>query len=105
MKPSLRIVLAVSLLLASCAKHPITKVSVKVDDTFSGYVRLTSCIPGAQEPVVLNETAEGNTSACPSGDVEISVIKPLKTFIIASANVHVRRSSDGTLVAISAEIP
>ena len=101
---SLRIALAISVSLASCAKPPITIVSVKVDDTFSGYVRLTTCIPGAPETVVLNEKVEGYTSACPSGDVEIAVIKPSKTFIIASASVHVRGSSDGTPVAVSAEI-
>ena len=44
---------------------------------------------------MLNETAEGNTAACPSGDVEISVIKPSKTFRIAPEDVHVRRSDDG----------
>jgi len=105
MKCSLRIALVISVSLASCAKHPITKVSVKVADTFSGYFRLTTCIPGAQEPVVLNETVEGYTSACPTGDVEITVIKPSKTFRIAPENVHVRRSRDGAPVAISAQIP
>jgi len=105
MKCSLRIALIISISVVSCAKQPITKVSVKITDTFSGYFRLTTCIPGVQEPVVLNETAEGYTSACPSGDVEISVIKPSKTFRIAPKNVHVRRSSDGTPVAISAQIP
>ncbi len=105
MKCTLWIALAISVSLASCAKHPITQVSVKVGDTFSGYFRLTTCIPGAKDPVVLNETAEGNTAACPSGDVEISVIKPSKTFRIAPEDVHVRRSGDGTPVAISAQIP
>jgi hypothetical protein len=105
MKSSLCIALFISVSLASCAKQPITKVSVKVADTFSGYFQLTTCIPGAQEPVVLNEMVEGYTSACPSGDVEITVIKSSKTFRIAPENVHVRRSSDGTPVAISAQIP
>jgi hypothetical protein len=105
MKWSLRIALVICISLASCAKHPITKVSVKVGDTFSGYFRLTTCIPGAQEPVVLNGTVEGYTSACPSGDVEITVIKPSKTVRIAPENVHVRRSGDGTPVAMSAQIP
>jgi len=105
MKCSLRISLVISVLLTSCAKQPITKVSVKVDDAFSGYFRLTTCIPGAPDPAVLNATAEGNTSACPGGEAEITVIKPSKTFRIAPENVHVRRSTDGTPVAISAQIP
>jgi hypothetical protein len=45
------------------------------------------------------------TSACPSGAVEIAVIKPSRTFRIPPENVHVRRKSDGTPVVISAEIP
>jgi hypothetical protein len=105
MKWSLRIALVISVSLASCAKRPITQISVKVADTFSGHFLLTTCIPGAKDPVVLNETAEGNTAACPFGDVEISVIKPSKTFRIAPENVRVRRSGDGTPVAISAQIP
>jgi hypothetical protein len=105
MKCSLRIALVISFSLASCAKHPTMRASVKVADTFSGYMRLTTCIPGTQEPVVLDQAGYGNTSACPSGDVEVAVIKPSKTFIIPSANVHVRRSSDGTPVAISTQIP
>jgi hypothetical protein len=102
---SLRIALALSVSLASCAKPPTTIVSVKVDDAFSGYFRLTTCIPGVPETVVLNETAEGYTSACPSEDVEIAVIKPSRTFRIAAENVHVRRSSNGAPVAISGQIP
>ena len=97
--------LAVSVSLASCAKPRITVVSVKVDDTFSGYFQLTTCIPGAAEPVVLNETADGSTCACPFGDVQIAVLKPSKTFSIAPENVDVRRSPGGTPVTISAQIP
>jgi hypothetical protein len=102
---SLRIALAMSFSLASCAKPLTTTVSVRVNEAFSGNFRLTPCIPGAQEPIRLNETAEGNTSACPSGDVEIAVIKPSKTFRIAPENVHVRRRPDGAPVAIYAQIP
>src|SRR5277367_6589378 len=96
MKRPLRIALVISASLASCAKHPVTKISVKVDDAFSGYFSLTTCIPGVAELAVLNETAEGFTSACPSGDVEVTVIKPSKTLRIAPENVHVRRLRDGT---------
>jgi hypothetical protein len=104
-KRSLRIALAISVSLASCAKPPTTIVSVKVDESFSGYFRLTACIAGAPKPVVLNHTAEGNTSACPFGDVQVAVLKPSKTFFIAPENVHVRRSFDGTPLAISGQIP
>jgi hypothetical protein len=105
MKSLLWIALIISVSLASCAKQPVTQVRVKVGDAFSGYFRVTTCIPGAQNPVVLKETSEGYTPACPSGDVEITVIKPSKTFRIAPENVRVRRHSDGTPVAISAQIP
>ena len=105
MKCSLYIVLLISFSLTSCAKQPITKVRVKVGDTFSGYFRLTTCIPGSPDPVVLSEMEDGATSACPTGDVEITVIKPSKTFLIAPENIHVRRNSNGTPVAISAQIP
>jgi hypothetical protein len=104
-KRSLRIAMALSVSLASCAKPPITVVSLKVGETFSGYFRLTPCIPGAQEPAVLNETAEGNTSACPFDDVKVAVLKPSKTFSIAPESVHVRRRPDGAPVAIYAQIP
>src|ERR1700734_4045554 len=105
MKRSRRIALVMAFALASCAKHPTTQVRVKVGDTFSGHIRLTTCSPGAQDPVVLDEMTEGYTSACPSGDVEIAVIKPSKTFSIAPENVHVRRNGDGTPEIITAEIP
>ena len=105
MKRPLLIALVVSVSLASCAKHPVTRISVKVDDAFSGYFRLTTCIPGVAEVAVLDETAEGFTSACPSGDVEITVIKPSKSFRIAPENVHVRRLHDGTPEYASAQIP
>ena len=40
MKLSLGIALIISLSLASCTKHPITQVTVKVAETFSGHIRL-----------------------------------------------------------------
>jgi hypothetical protein len=105
MKRSLHIALVISISLASCAKHPVSKVSVKVEDGFSGHFSLTTCIPGVAEVAVLNETGEGTTSACPSGDVEITVIKPSRSFRIEAENVHVRMSHDGTPVHLSAQIP
>jgi hypothetical protein len=105
MKCSLRIALALSFSLASCSKHSNTLLTVKAADTFSGHFHLTPCISGVHEPVLLDETAEGYTSACPTGDLEIAVIKPSKTIRIAPENVHVRRNSHGTPVAITSEIP
>jgi hypothetical protein len=105
MKRSLHIALVISISLASCAKHPVSKVSVKVNDGFSGHFSLTTCIPGVAEVAVLNETGEGTPSACPSGDVEITVIKPSRSFRIEAENVHVRMSHDGTPVHLSAQIP
>ena len=99
------IVLVISISLASCAKQPITLVRVKVGDTFCGYFRLMMCIPGARDAVVVDATAEGCTSVCPSGDVEIAVVKPSRTFRIAPENIHMRRSKDSTRVRISSQIP
>jgi hypothetical protein len=105
MKSSLSIALVISLSLASCAKRPTTRITVKVDEQFSGHVRLSPCAPEAKDPVVLDERHEGFTSACPPGDVVIVVIKPSKSFEIAAENVHVRRGRDGAPVLVSAEIP
>jgi hypothetical protein len=105
MKLSLGIALIISLSTASCTKHPITQVTVKGAETLSGHIRLTACIQGSQDPAALNESGEGNTAACPLGDVEIVVIKPSKTLNIAPENVRVRRRSDGKPSLISAEVP
>jgi len=99
------IALVISVSLASRAKQPITQVRVKVGDTFSGYFRSMRCIPGVQDAVVLDATAEGYTSVCPSGDVGIAVVKPSRTFRIAPENIQVRTSKDGTPVRISTQIP
>ena len=105
MKFSFGIALFTFLALASCAKKPTTQITVKVPDTFSGTISLTPCISVAKDPVVLDETHYGYTSACPSGDVEIVVIQGTKTLHIAPEKVRVRRRSDGEAVTISAEIP
>lgn len=105
MKLLLWIALIISLSLASCTKHPITRVTVKVAETFSGHIRLTPCIQGAQEPVALDDSGSGNTAACPLGDVEIAVIKPSKTLNIGPENVQIHRRSDGSPAIITAEIP
>jgi hypothetical protein len=105
MKASLGVVLSVSLSLASCAKKPTTQIKVKVTDNYSGFIHLVPCVPGAPEPVELNEAGRGTTTACPAGDVQIVVVKPTKTFNIESKDVQVRRQSDGTAIAILAQIP
>jgi hypothetical protein len=78
---------------------------IKVADGYSGYFRLFTCMKAAQEPVVLDEDGDGVTSACPTGDVVITVIKPTKTFDIAAEHVRVGRRSDGSPLSISAKIP
>jgi hypothetical protein len=55
--------------------------------------------------VALTDSGSGNTAACPSGDVEIVVIKRSKTLNIAPENVYVRRTSDGNPSVITAETP
>jgi hypothetical protein len=105
MKVSRGIALIVSLPMARCTKPPITQVTVKASETFSGHVRLKPCVQGAQGPTALDESGNGSTAACPSGDVELVVIKPSKTLNIAPENVHVRRRSDGNPSVIFAEIP
>lgn len=97
MKFSLGIVLVISLVLASCAKHPVTQVTVKVADTYFGHIRPTPCIQVAQEPVVIDASGNRHTGAsCPLGGVRTVVVKPSKSLDIAPENVHVRRSGDGS---------
>ena len=105
MKSSLRIVLVISLLLVSCAKHPVTQDTVEVADTYSGHIRLTPCIQGAQEPVVLDVSDDGNTVACPLGGVRTVVIKHPKNSISFPKMFMFGRSGDGSPVMITAEIP
>lgn len=105
MKFSLGIAVVVSLSLAACAKQPTTQVTVKVAEGYSGHINVTPCIPGVPATVVLGETQSGATSVCPKGDVELVVIKPKRTFVIAADNVHVRKGADGSPVTITAEIP
>ncbi len=105
MKFFLGIALFTFLALVSCSKKPTTRITVKVADTFSGTISLTPCISVAKDPVEIDESSYGYTSACPLGDVEIVVIKGTKTLHISPEKVHVRRRTDGEAVTISAEIP
>ena len=105
MKFLLGIALTISLFLVGCAKKPVTRVTVKVPETFSGFIHLSTCIPDGQEPVVLDKSGYGNTPACPAGDVEIVVIKDTKSLVIPPKNVLVRRRNDGQPISISSQIP
>ena len=106
MKFSFGPALAISLSLASCAsKNGPARITVKVGDTYSGVLHLTPCIEGAKEPVEVDEHGNGDTSACPSGVLEIVVIKRTKTVYIVSERVKVDRTGDGIPVSITASIP
>jgi hypothetical protein len=101
---SLGIAVVVSLSPAACAKRT-TQVTVKVAEGYSGHINVTPCVPGLPATVVLGETQSGSTSVCPKGDVELVVVKPKGTFVMAAKNVHVRKGADGSPVTITAEIP
>lgn len=105
MKLSLWYCFFIVMALASCSKKPVTRIKVKVADTYSGFLHLIPCVPDAREPVVINEIGRGNTAACPAGDVEIVVIKPTKRFSIESKDVRLHKETDGSPIAITAKIP
>jgi hypothetical protein len=89
----------------ACTKHEVTRVTVKVADNYSGPVHLIPCIDGAAEPVVLDGGGEGQTAACPAGDVLIGIIEPSKSFDIPSERVRVHRYGKNQILAITFEIP
>jgi hypothetical protein len=107
MKPWLGRVVIVSLCLVSCAaKSAPTRITVKVADTFSGSFRLSPCADNAQEPISVDESGNGRTSACPMGaDVEIVVLKAGNTIYIRREQITIARTGDGFPVTISAAIP
>ncbi len=105
MKFSLRIALTISLLLISCAKKPVTRVTVKVADTFSGYVHLGVCASIGKEPAEPDELGYGRTAACPAGDVEILVTNGTKSFVIPPESVQVHRNPSGQPMYIIFQIP
>jgi hypothetical protein len=105
MKFSLRIALTISLLLISCAKKPVTRVTVKVADTFSGYVHLDACVSIAKEPAEPDESGYGHTAACPVGNVEILVTNGTKSFVIPPESVKVHRNPSGQPMYITFQIP
>jgi hypothetical protein len=99
--------LAISLLLISCAaKSAPARITVQITDSFAGSLRLYPCDKGAPDPVLVNGSGEGKTSACPLGDdVEIVVLKSGKTIYLAPEKIKVARAGDGFPVMISATIP
>jgi hypothetical protein len=100
------LVLWVCISLVACEKkQPSTRISVRVPDSFKGYLRLNPCIPTAQDPAVIDEVNVANVSACPTGDVELVVIKPSKTITIPPESVNIRRGNDGLPRAISVQVP
>lgn len=71
MKASHNILLVVTISLIGCAKPPTTRIAVNVPETYSGYIRVEPCLPGAHEPAVLDELQTAITPVCPPGDAEI----------------------------------
>ncbi len=66
MRPWLGRAVVVSLCLVSCAaKSAPTRITVKVADAYSGSLRLAPCVDNAQDPVLVDESGNGRTSACP----------------------------------------
>jgi hypothetical protein len=106
MKLSLGTALAISFSLASCAaKNAPARITVRVADTYSDPLHLKPCLESAREPVVVNEQGNGETSACPYGDLEIIVLKQSKTVYITSENISVERAGDGIPATITAQVP
>jgi hypothetical protein len=105
MMPSLGIALVISCFLLSCAKSGGTAITVEVADTFSGLVRIEACVKDAHENVAVDGRGHGKTSACPSGDLDLVVVRRGKIIFIPSDHVSILRTGDGMPVAISAKIP
>jgi hypothetical protein len=106
MKFSLGIPFVVSLLMLSCAaKEAPSIVSVKVADTYSGPLHLRPCVQGASEPVSVDDRGNGELSACPSGEIEIAVLRQTKTIRIAPEHVKILKTGDGIPTSISAQVP
>jgi hypothetical protein len=106
MKLSFAAALAISLAFASCAaKDAPMRVTVKVADGFSGVIHLTPCVASANNPAVVDERGNGSLSACPSGELEIIVLKQGRTLYVRPEEITVERAGDGIPVSISTSIP
>lgn len=106
MKTWLKTSLAVSIALVSCAaKSAPTRITVNVNDSYSGPIRLSPCQQNAASPVTLNAAGVADTSACPStDDVEIIVIKGAKSIYVAPEKIKVARAGDGVPVSITSVV-
>jgi hypothetical protein len=105
MTASLRITLVISCFLVSCAKTGGTAITVQVADAFSGLVRIDACVKDAHENVTVDERGYGTTSACPSGDLDLVVVRRGKIIPIPPDRVSVVRTGDGMPIVITANIP
>jgi hypothetical protein len=100
-----RLILLGCALFNGCQKdYPITRVTVRVSDTFKGTLRLTPCVATAPDPAIVDDTGNGVTPECPIGAVELVVIKSYATITIPFQSVTVRRLHDGMPLTISAQI-
>jgi hypothetical protein len=105
MKFSLRIVLVISHLLVSCAKYPVTQVTVEVADTSSGHFRLTP-VYKARRNLWCSMSRVMETRLLVRWELYgLSLLSHPKKLDIVPENVHVWRSGDGSPVMITAEIP
>lgn len=104
MKMPLGLVLILLVSFASCARHPATRITVKAPDRFSGYIFIDTCVDGAREPVVLDAVGNGNTLACPPGDVVVTVIEPTRTFDVPSTEIQIRRTRNGVPTSVIARV-
>jgi hypothetical protein len=100
------IFLCVSLLLASCAaKSAPLQINCVTLVKVSGHVHLVPCSPQASNPVQLDATGTGATSACPfDNNVEIVVNRTGQPTFILPDQIHIQRSGDGIAVAIDADL-
>jgi hypothetical protein len=106
MKWAFAVVLAISASLFSCgARNTPARITVRAPDGFSGVLHLTPCAAGAQGLVEVNQQGNGETSACPSGDVEVLVVKNSGTVYIEPQRISVSRAGDGIPVEIIVPVP
>jgi hypothetical protein len=100
------IFLCVSLLLASCAaKSAPLQINCVTLAKVSGHVHLIPCSPQAPNPVQLDDSGSGSTSACPSdNNVELVVTRNGQPTFILPDQLHIQRAGDGIAVAIDADL-
>ncbi|SRR5579883_2432559 len=90
-------------LLISCERTPV--LTVKADGNYSGSFHLKPCIKGSPEPVLIDQYGNGETAACPSGNIVVLVIKGGKIIRVPNKNVKLDRTGDGILTGIIVSVP